>query len=224
MKRISTSLLSALLLFVASMSFAKIQKSTAYVPEDLKLGGGLGQLKTMFYKTTDPQQQIRLVKMITKNEQPERYDVLMDIATFDIRMADKYGQTFTTTPEARLIAINYVGDKKDPKYADTFASIITYDRNIDLRIAAAQALAKVGGKDAIKVLVGLIRYKYNYKNFREDNQKMYNDDLVVEGIVKALGDIGDPLAFPALLEIVTKQNHRDATIAAAWDAMNKIKW
>ena len=224
MKRISTSLLSVFLLFLASVSFAVIQKSTAFVPEDLKLGGGLGQLKTMFYKTTDPQQQIRLVKMMTKNTQPKRYDVLMDIATYDIRMADKYGQTFTTAPEARLIAINYVGDKKDPKYSDAFASIITFEKYVDIRVAAAQALAKIGGKDAIKVLVNLVRYKYNYKNFREDNQQMYNDDRVVEGITKALGDIGDPIAFPALLEIVTKQNHRDATITAAWGAMNKLKW
>ncbi len=205
-------------------AWAKIDSSTAFVPDDLVLGGGLQTLKDQFYKTTDRQQQTIIAKMITKNTEEARYDVLMDIVTFDLRMADKYGQANSTAPEARLIAIEYIAEKKDPKYAEVITSVIKFEREADIRIAAAKALGKIGTSDSIKVLVSLVRFQYNYANFREDNEKMFQDDRVVEAIAKAFGEIGDPLAFPALLEIVTKQNHRIQTVDAAWDAMNKLKW
>ena len=224
MKR-QLTILGVLFMMVLSINaFAKVDASTAFVPDDLVLGGGLKTLKEQFYKTTDRQQQTIIAKMITKNTEEARYDVLMDIVTFDLRMADKYGQANSTAPEARLIAVEYVAEKKDLKYAETFTSVIKFEREADIRIAAAKALGKIGNSDSAKILVSLVRFQYNYANFREDNEKMFQDDRVVEAIAQTFGEIGDPLAFPALLEIVTKQNHRIQTVDAAWDAMNKLKW
>lgn len=224
MKRGFLFLAALVMSLCCTAGYAKIDVSDAFVPDDLVLGGGLQTLKDSFYKTTDRQQQTIIVKMITKNTEPARFDVLMDIVTFDLRMADKYGQAFSTAPEARLIALNYIAEKKDPKYSETMVSIINFEREVEIRIAAARAIGMIGTSESVKSLVNMVRYNFNYPNFREDNDKMFKDDRVVEGICKAFGEIGDPLAFPALLEVVTKQNHRIQTIDAAWDAMNKLKW
>ncbi len=224
MKGIRALIAVAVMMLMSVTAFAKIDASDAFVPDDLVLGGGLQTLKDQFYKTTDRQQQTIIVKMITKNTEPARYDVLMDMVTFDLRMADKYGQATSTSPEARLIALNYISEQKNPKYSDTMVSIIKFERETEIRIAAARALGMMGSPQSVKTLVSMVRFQFNYANFREDNEKMFQDDRVVEGICKAFGEIGDPMAFPALLEIVTKQNHRIQTIDAAWDAMNKLKW
>lgn len=222
MKRLA--LVFAAVMLAAGTARADIAPSDTYVPNDLVLGGGLKELKDTFYKTQDLQQQIIIVKMITKSTDPKRFDVLMDIALWDLHGAETAGQSFNTAPEARLIALQTVGTTKDPKYAPGYLRILQFDANTDLRIQAAKNVAQITNDDMIQALINLVRHDYNYANFREDNTKQFNDDRVVEAIVKAMGDIGDPRFFPALLEVVTVRNHRNATVMAAWDAMEKLKW
>lgn len=222
MKRLALGL--AILMFAAGTARAAIAESDYYVPNDLVLGGGLKELKDTFYKTQDFAQQIIVVKMITKTTDPLRFDVLMDIALWDLRAAESLGQSFNTSPEARKIALEAVMATKEKKYASGYLRILQYDSNVDLRIIAANAVGMIQNDDMIQTLIQIVRNEYNYANFREDNTKMFNDDRVVEAIVKAMGNIGDPRFFPALLEVVSVRNHRNATIMAAWDAMEKLKW
>ncbi len=217
-------LIFLLLLLLPSIFFAKITKSTAYVPQNLKIEGGVEILRKLFYHTTDFNQQVVLTKMIVNNTQPERFDVLQEIATWDIKQANKYGQSFNTAPEAKLLAVENLAKSRNSKYLDSYISILKYDSNLDIAIAAARSIPQIKDPKISEVLINLIRYDYNYKNFKEDDQHMYRDDRVVEAIVNALGEIGDPKAFTALLQIVVQQNHRQATIKAAWAAIEKLKW
>lgn len=220
----SKLILMLLLLFLSPSAFGKISKSTVYFPDDLTIGGGVNILRSLFYHTTDFNQQIIITKMIARNTQPERFDVLQEIATWDIKQANKYGQSFNTAPEAKLIAVENLAKSGNPKYLDSYISILKYDSNLDIAIAAAKAIPEMKDPKISEVLINLIRYDYNYSNFKEDDDKMYRDDRVVEAIVNTLGEIGDPKAFTALLQIVVQQNHRQATIKAAWAAIDKLKW
>lgn len=212
------------LMVFANFGSAKIAKSDVYVPEDLKLEGGLKTLRDQFYATQEMQEQIIIVKMITKTTDKKKFDVLIDILMFELRGADIYGQAFNTAPEARLIALRTAASTKNEKYAEAYASVLKFDEITDIRIVAAEAIGDISGSIAIDKMINLVRYDYNHQNFRENNQKMYNDDRVVEAIAKAMGKRGNPKFFPALLQIVTKRNHREETINAAWVAMELLKW
>lgn len=75
--------------------------------------------------------------------------------------------------------------------------------------------------------MALLDYNYIYNNpeYKESNQKMYENDIVVERLVKILGDNGNPKCFPSLLGVVLHPNrHRDATVNAAYQAMTRLKW
>lgn len=77
------------------------------------------------------------------------------------------------------------------------------------------------------IVVALLdhNYIYNNPNYRESNQKMYENDIVVERLVKILAKNGNPKAFPSLLNIVIHPDrHRDATVNAAYTAMTQLKW
>lgn len=211
-------------ILLSTSSFAVIAKSTAKVPEHLKLGGGLEIMRTKFYQTKDFNQQVILVKMITKNQQEDRYLLLQDIALWPIRLADKYGEAKILDPEAWTIAINSLADSGKPEFSETLSSIVKNAGNPDVRIVAAKGLGKLKDPSVLKLLISLVRFQYNYSDFRENDEKMFQDDRVVQAIVETMGEIGDPKSFTALLEVVTKRNHRQATIQAAWDAMEKLKW
>jgi hypothetical protein len=195
-----------------------------YVPEDLKLGGGkqsLETLKAQFFKTADRDQQVIIVKMIAKHTSDEKYKVLAEIVEYDVR-TDKLGNF--CHPDAVQTALDAMILTKDQKWESTYFNVLNKFDNTKVRMTAAKGLAMIGSPGMVPKLVNMVKNELSYKAFREDNQKMVADDMVVEAIVSALGDIGDPRAFPALLEIVTMQNHRFQTIQAAWAAMEKIQW
>ncbi|NPV00329.1 MAG: HEAT repeat domain-containing protein [Brevinematales bacterium] len=210
--------------FVAALLFSANGFASDYVPEDLKIGGGnqsLETLKAQFFKTTDRDQQVIIVKMIAKHTSDEKYKVLAEITEFDIR-TDKLGNF--CHPDAVQTALDAIILTKDPKFETTYFNILNKFDNTKVRMTAAKGLAMIGSPNMVPKLVNMVKNELNYANFREDNQKMVADDMVVEAIITALGDIGDPRAFPALLQVVTLQNHRFQTIQAAWAAMEKIQW
>ncbi len=212
------------LMLISMNGYSVIDQSTAKVPETLKLGGGLQQMREKFYKTSDFVQQLILVKMITKNQQEDRYLLLEEIALWPIRLADKYGEAKNLDPEAWQIAINALANSGKPQFSDTLSSIVKNAGNTDIRITAAKGLGKLKNPSSLDLLISLVRSQYNYDNFRENDEQMFQDDRVVQAIVETMGEIGDPKVFTVLLGIVTKRNHRAATIQAAWDAMEKLKW
>jgi len=210
--------------FIAVLLFTANGFASDYVPEDLKIGGGnqsLETLKAQFFKTTDRDQQVIIVKMIAKHTSDEKYKVLAEIAEFDIR-TDKLGNF--CHPDAVQAALDAMILTKDQKYESTYFNILNKFDNTKVRITAAKGLAMIGSPNMVPKLVNMVKNELSYAAFREDNQKMVADDMVVEAIITALGDIGDPRAFPALLQVVTLQNHRFQTIQAAWAAMEKIQW
>ncbi|OHD55794.1 MAG: hypothetical protein A2Y33_14250 [Spirochaetes bacterium GWF1_51_8] len=198
--------------------------ATDYVPEDLTIGGGkqsLLTLKEQFFKTSDRDQQVIIVKTINKHTSTDKFALLAEIVEFDVR-TDKLGNF--CHPDAVLIALEALVQTKDPKWETIYFNLINKYDNTKVRMTAAKGLALIGSPNMVPKLVNMIKNELSYKNFREDNQKMVADDMVVEAIVMALGEIGDPRCFPALLEIVTVQNHRFQTIQAAWNAMEKLQW
>lgn len=77
------------------------------------------------------------------------------------------------------------------------------------------------------VIMALLDHNYIYNNpdYRESNQKMYENDLIVERMIKVLGKNGNPKCFPTLLNIVLHPDrHRDSTVNAAYIAMTQLKW
>ena len=198
--------------------------ATDYVPEDLTIGGGkqsLQTLKEQFFKTSDRDQQVIIVKTITKHTSTDKYQLLAEVLEYDIR-TDKLGNF--VHPDAVQIALDALILTKDPKWETVYFNLINKFDNTKVRITAAKGLALIGSPNMVPKLVNMVKNELSYKVFREDNQKMVADDMVVEAIVLALGEIGDPRCFPALLDIVTVQNHRFQTIQAAWSAMEKLQW
>jgi hypothetical protein len=211
---------------ISSISFANQidPKATKFVPDDLVLRGGLKTLHDQYYASKSHQEQTIIVEMITKNTEPLRFDVLMDIVMFDLRGADRYGQSEFTSPVARLTALKEVAKTGNDKYAPAYLSIVKFDGSVQIRIEASRALGKFKNDDVVNMIINLVRFDLNHPNFREDNEKMFNDNRVLEALVQSMGEIGNPRFFPALLQIVSKRNHREETIQAAWRAMEKLEW
>lgn len=195
-----------------------------YVPSDLALGGGLDELKAAFDSASSLQAQIIIAKMIAAVDSEDRYEVLRDIFMEDLKSADIYGMQDNVAPEARRIAIAEVGESGQLEYATDYISVLQYDDDVETRLSAAEALGKIKDDSIAPMLVTLLTTVYSHENFKENNDEMYNDDLVAEGIIIAMGEHGSPRYFTALLEVVTLQNHRDDTIDAAWNAMENLKW
>lgn len=77
------------------------------------------------------------------------------------------------------------------------------------------------------IIIALLDYNYIYNNpqYRESNQKMYENDIIVEKLVRILGRNGNPKCFPTLLNVVIHpERHRDATVSTAYTAMTQLKW
>ncbi|OHD55795.1 MAG: hypothetical protein A2Y33_14255 [Spirochaetes bacterium GWF1_51_8] len=84
----------------------------------------------------------------------------------------------------------------------------------------------VNGKDetVIDAIVDLLLYAYDQSNYKEENDKEYKSDMIALELIQILELSGDPRIFPALLNIVVKPNHAQATIMEAWKAIKMIKW
>lgn len=195
-----------------------------YVPENLSLGGGLEEMKAAFDSADSLQAQIIITKMIAALENDEKYDVLRDIFMEDLKSADVYGLQENVAPEARQVAIEKVGESGKLEYAEDYITVLQYDDDLETRLSAAEALGMIKDDSIAPMLVSLLETVYSHEDFDESVDEMYNDDLVAEGIIIAMGKHGAPRYFTALLEVVTLQNHRDDTIQAAWSAMEQLKW
>ncbi len=73
-------------------------------------------------------------------------------------------------------------------------------------------------------IVKLLTYAFDRDHFREDDQKMYYDDRIAESLINLLSKTRSPTGFRILAIYVSKQNHTDATVRAAWKAIQNIDW
>jgi hypothetical protein len=86
--------------------------------------------------------------------------------------------------------------------------------------------AFVNGNDktVIDAINDLLYYAYDQSKYKEEDNSSYQSDMIALELIKILQLSGDPGSFPALLNIVVKRNHAQATITAAWNAIKTIKW
>ncbi len=206
------------------------------IPEELKLPDAvLPFLKSEFYDSVGKQAsfdtQFKIVLLITKvtNVPSQKYDLLQEIVMEDIRNANKTAQKITAvSPDARVMAINAIAQSSNSNFVPTLLTVIERDESVNPRIAAARALPILGNANLIvPKLLDLLKNQYGVTRakFNEQDTKRFDDDRVAEAIIVTLGDIGDPRAFPVLLQtVMNPDQHRDDTVKAGWDAMKKIKW
>ncbi len=206
------------------------------IPKELALPDKvLPYLKTEFNNSIGKQAsfdvQFKIVLLISKitNVPSKKYDLLEEIILWEVKSYSKTEQKTTiVSPDARVLAISELAKSKEPKYVDTLLSVVERDTSVHPRIAAARALSMVGDpKLVVPKLVDLLKNQYgaSRSKFREDDTKRFDDDRVAEAIILTLGDIGDPKAFPVLLQtVMNPDRHRDETVKAAWDSMKKLKW
>ncbi len=77
----------------------------------------------------------------------------------------------------------------------------------------------------IDIIDNLLEYFYTNPDFKEDDQVMYYDDVIAEGLVRILLKNGSSKSFPVLLNIVLdNRHHRDQTVKAAWETIEAIHW
>lgn len=114
------------------------------------------------------------------------------------RMEDRY------FPDERRQGINRLADRefgRRPPYTDRFMQIAQYDSNHLVRATAIRALNRSREQNATPVLINALG---------DENA------LVRQEAAKALANIPDPAAAPALMRLVSNaQEPRDVRIAAA---------
>ncbi|URA11126.1 HEAT repeat domain-containing protein [Thermospira aquatica] len=206
------------------------------VPKELKLPDPvLPYLEQEFQKTIGKEgafdTQFKIVLLMTKvtNVPSKKYEYLERIVMWEVRNPQKTAQKlFVVSPDARVLAIQGIGESSNKIYIETMLNVIERDTATKPRIAAARVLPALGDRELIVPrLVQLLRTKYGLDRgkFSEEDTQRFEDDKVAEAIVISLGEIGDPRAFPALLQIVmSPDSHRDETVKAAWAAMQNLKW
>lgn len=79
-------------------------------------------------------------------------------------------------------------------------------------------------KQIISLIIQLLEFQYERKDFKEDDDKMYYNDVIAEKLINILEYSQSPYAFEVLLDVVIHQNHRWDTVLAAWDAIDDIDW
>ncbi len=206
------------------------------VPKELKLPDPvLPYLEQEFIKTIGKEgafdTQFKIVLLMTKvtNVPTKKYEYLERIVMWEVRNPQKTAQKmFIVSPDARVLAIQGIAESSNKMYIETMLNVIERDTATKPRIAAARALPALGDKELIvPKLVYLLKNKYGIDRgkFSEEDTQRFEDDKVAEAIVISLGELGDPRAFPALLQIVmAPDSHRDDTVKAAWAAMQKLQW
>jgi len=77
----------------------------------------------------------------------------------------------------------------------------------------------------VDMCVKLLTYFFQNPKFREDDETLYQNDVVAEKLVKILGNTKSQKGFPVYLQIVmTPYIHRNDTVKAAWYSMAAIDW
>jgi len=205
------------------------------IPKELALPDKvLPYLKTEFNNSIGKQGsfdvQFKIVVLVSKitNLPSKKYDLLEEIILWEVKSSSKTEQkTIAVSPDARVLAISELSKSKDTKYIDVLLTVVERDISVSPRITAARALSRFGDKTVVPKLVDLLKNQYGASRakFREDDPKRFDDDRVAEAIIQTLGDIGDPRAFPVLLQtVMNPDRHRDETVKAAWESMKKLQW
>ncbi len=105
---------------------------------------------------------------------------------------------------------------------------LSLGQNYELKKDAVNSLNKMydESKDMIYVdtAIDLLEHSYDPVAFNEEDQVMYYDDRIARELVKLVNKSRHPKAFVVLIQIVTKRNHTDDTIKAAWKAIRELDW
>ena len=125
------------------------------------------------------------------------------------------------------VAFATVTEKLSDEVRPLYRTLLT-DKNYEKKKAAVEQLkalyVKTKMPEIIDVAIDLLKYSYEHKNFREDNQVMYYNDRIAMRLVDILKLSRDPKCFGVLLTIVVARQHTDTTIMHAWDAIKNIDW
>lgn len=205
------------------------------VPKDLKFPDTIiPVLKNAYNGTVGKENafaiQFKIVLLGTKvtNNSEQKYSFFEMVAVSDTKTGKDLSKIKGFSPDARVLAINSLAPSKNPAYINALLVVLERDDAVNPRIAAAKVIPQLG-KDTIvvKKLVELLRTQYggSRAKFKESDQERFDNDKVCQAIVETLGDIGDPDAFPALMQVATESDrHRDETVKAAWEAMKRLQW
>jgi len=129
-------------------------------------------------------------------------------------LLSEYGKRYSkwSTPE-KLAGTRKLAATRDEKAAETIAKKVLKDKEINLRAEGAMILGRMGCRKAVPHLIKALK-----ANERE--LKVY------EALIKALGDLGDPKAVPALSGDFWNQREGAVGIKVAQlkiDALGRIR-
>ena len=106
--------------------------------------------------------------------------------------------------DERIAAIDALSRVRDARAAKKLAQIAGLPFPTEIRVAAADAVGRIGDPKVGPVLQGvLMRHQ---KLFASENPKDMGDQEVVEAIVRAIGDCRDRTATTRLIPILRKNN------------------
>ncbi|OHD56463.1 MAG: hypothetical protein A2014_05065 [Spirochaetes bacterium GWF1_49_6] len=141
-------------------------------------------------------------------------------------------RVFTAVFLALLTVSAFAGDKLDVKLTDAvnqaYRTLLDLNNPVSERKKAVaylkDAYVKENDVTVIDAINDLLLYSYDQSKYKEEDNKSYQSDMIALELVNILQISGQPSSFPALLNIVVKRNHAQATINAAWNAIKAIKW
>lgn len=205
------------------------------IPKDLKFPDSIAPyLSTQYYSTVgkdgafDVQFKIVLIGTKITNSSDKKFRFFEDVATSDIKQEKNKNRVTAFSPDARVLAINTLASSSNASYINSLLTVIERDQAVKPRIAAAKAIPALGKNNlVVNKLVELLKNQYgdSRAKFKESDQKSFDEDKIAQAICETLGDIGDPAAFPALMQVATTSDrHTEDTVKAAWEAMKKLNW
>jgi hypothetical protein len=205
------------------------------IPKDLKFPDSIANYLTTEYFATvgkggsfDVQFKIVLLGTKITNQSDKKYNFFESVAMSDIKQEKNENRVTAFSPDARVLAINTLANSSNSNYINSLLTVIERDQAIKPRIAAAKVLPVLGRNSiVVNKLVELLKNQYgdSRAKFKESDQNRFDEDKIAQAIVETLGDIGDPSAFPALMQVATATDkHTEDTVKAAWDSMKKLNW
>ncbi|NPV00328.1 MAG: hypothetical protein HPY53_02995 [Brevinematales bacterium] len=141
-------------------------------------------------------------------------------------------RAFTAVFLALLSVSGFAGDKLNVKLTDAvnqaYRTLLDLNNPISEQKKAVaylkDAYVKENDATVIDAINDLLLFAYDQSKYKEEDNKSYQSDMIALELVNILKISGQPSSFSALLNIVVKRNHAQATITAAWNAIKAIKW
>ncbi len=116
--------------------------------------------------------------------------------------------------DRRVSAINTLAELEQPSLANTFRYKLQKGEYVETRLAAANALGRLGIDDGLKLALKHIDFNRPQENVAQDPPRL-QIRRVRQLAANALGSIGDPAALPALEKRLSDQADPWIQVAAA---------